>query len=435
MMNLKTTFSGSFLLLGLFLSSSIDLFADGCFFYDIENLGNSAESPNQRALIIHDGEMETLVLQVKYSGTVENFAWIIPLPSLPEGNLITTANDSIFKKLHDWTQPKVYRTSGQGYWDGETRGNDFEVSPANPEVQIWEKLQVGPYEVYLLSGSSSIALVDWLAANGYNFPEKANSIIDFYIQKNWYFAAIRVHVNPTLSKENSTYQAGLPGIKITFRTAKPIFPLRISELTSARENEIELYVAASHRMVSESYQTAAMDRNEVQRLIEKQIDDSRSTTTGISCACKRITEPSLNEQEYDYEKIFSDKIASFNQPTFIVEHATMQYTSSDPRSGSFDGYFNDYFAPGKEFWLTRLRTIFPPSSMYDDVYFIPDPHGDEWLTLDIYIEDPSASHPWLLGILGLPGILLLPFLASKRIRKRYARKSIMIILLLLIAIT
>jgi len=435
----KNTFIHSVILYVLLFFSN-RVFADGCFFYEVEQIGNSAESPNQRALIIYDGEKETLVLQVKYSGEVEKFAWVVPLPNLPEANTITTEDDTIFEEIHDETQPKVYRIFdryGKGYYLGGGGGEgDSELIP-EVAVQVWERLQVGPYEVAVLSGASSQALIDWLATNGYDFPGEAHAIIDFYIQKHWYFVATRVHVASTLDKNNSSYQAGLPALKMQFQTDKPVFPLRISELTSANENEIELYVAAPHRMVCESYHTVAMEQEEVQRLIEKQIDENNAnSSTGIACACDQATEPAQNETEYDYEAIFQDKIASFTKPTFIVEHATMQWTSYNPIEypdhGSFNGYFNEYFSPGEEFWLTRLRTILTPSDMQEDVTFIPDTNGDEWFYLWIHIED-KISNPWSATLFNLSGIILLPFFALKKFRRRQWKELLMAILAITIA--
>lgn len=373
--------------------------------------------------IIYNGKKETLVLQVKYSGNVEDFAWIVPIPALPEENSISTEKDSIFKQLHDWTQPRVYREreKAKGY------GLDEEGAPeiiSGPEVQVWERLQVGPYEVAVLSGSSSQALISWLASNGYPFPEEAGPTIDFYVQKKWYFLATRVQVQSPLPGSNSTYQAGLPALKMTFQTEKPVFPLRISELTSAEESEIELYIAAPHRMVCENYQTVAMDPNEVQRAIQKQIRDSkRVSSPGIACACKRILEPLDKGPECDYEAIFRSKLASYDKPTFLVEYAGKVYYYR------FNGYFSAYFAPSKYCWLTRLRSILTPREMKDDVVFLPDPNGDNQLGLNIFIQD-SVPNPWSASVFGF---FLLPLFALKKIRRRHTRELLLAILLIIIA--
>ena len=72
-----------------------------------------------------------------------------------------------------------------------------------------------------------------------------------------------------LIDNKSTYQPGLPGVKVTFPVDKPVFPLLILEISSARKNEIEVYAGGNHRMISESYNTYAMDWNEVENPIKK----------------------------------------------------------------------------------------------------------------------------------------------------------------------
>ncbi len=416
----------------------ISLFGDGGFFYDVETIGNSAESPNQRALIIHDGTRETLILQVKYSGTVNDFAWIVPVPRQPETGSITTTSDSIFQILHKYTQPRIITATkgGEGWWMPGSRGGFGDSVILEQGVTIWETLQVGPYDVAVISGTSSQALVDWLNANGFSFTGEAESVIDYYIQKEWFFVASKVNVQGNLSKSNSAYQSGLPALKISFTADQPVFPLRISEISSAPENEIELYVAAPHRMVCESYRTVIMDRDEVEeKMVAQMTEKEPGSTSGIACIFSRVLDPFESQTEYDYETIFRDEVIACKEPIFIVEYAGDAWTVHDPvsypGSGSFLGIFNGYFPPATLFWVTRFRTILSPDDMQKDVTFIPDPNGDQWhnLTIFIYREE---SNPWSASLFIWPGFFVIPFIIFKRIRKKYWREWIIGFLLLLI---
>lgn len=413
------------------------LFGDGGFFYDVEIVGNSAESPNQRALIIHDGTKETLILQVKYSGTVSDFAWIVPVPQLPDTNEITTTSDSIFQILHDYTQPRVYISSEEYGSGGTKRGFDSDGNVILEQgVTIWEIIQVGPFEVTVLSGESSQALIDWLNANGFSYTEDAESVIDYYIQKEWFFVASKVDVQGNLSKSNSAYQSGLPALKIAFSADQPVFPLRISEISSASENEIELYVAALHRMVCAGYQTVIMDRQEVEDKIYAQVAVSEpGSISGIACFCSRILDPAdPSPPGYDYETIFRDEVNKHKQPTFFVEYAgdAMAYDPVQyPDWGRFDGYFNGYFPPDTRFWITRFRTILSPQDMQEDVAFVSDPDGDNWHSLYIFL-DQEEPNPWYASVFIWPGFFIIPIVTFKRIRRKYWREWILGIFLLLI---
>jgi hypothetical protein len=54
---------------------------DGCFVW---NRGADLNEPSQKAIIHWKGRVETLILQVKYEGRAEDFAWIVPVPARPE---------------------------------------------------------------------------------------------------------------------------------------------------------------------------------------------------------------------------------------------------------------------------------------------------------------------------------------------------------------
>ncbi len=384
--------------------------ADGCFFIRSEKVGNSAESPNQRAVIIHHEGIETLILQVKYSGNAADFSWIVPLPVPPKDGEIKTTSDWIFSELHNQTQPRVYYTSSLGNTKREGGGFSGEDSKLG-QTTVWQILNVGPYEVAVISGTSSSALMNWLQNNDYDFPENAASTIDFYVQKNWCFVAMRVESMNKTTKSGSAYQAGLPPVEIRFNTVKPIFPLRISQISSAPQNEIELYLVNAHRMICENYQTVSFTNEEVTNKMRQ----GSGSKTGIACACKRVTGPNL-----DYEMIFRDKLAFYTKPTFICEAALPGFTPSENIHnfpGSFDGYFDPFFPPGSGFWVTRLRSVLNSTQMIQDMTFIQDSKGDHWLSLKIPIDD---NHYLLYGMIYfIPSIFLLALIRIKKIR-RYA---------------
>jgi hypothetical protein len=436
MIYLKYNFYNFIMVLFIILMLFDPISADGGFFpVKVEQMGNSAESPNQRAIIIYNENMETMILQVKFSGNAIDFAWVVPVASLPEENSIQLESDSIFTQLHDMTQPKVYRYNSAKLGGGGHRGWDNsepieEIN--NAQIQVWQNASVGPYEVNVISGNSSQALKDWLNAHGYNYAQASDEILDFYIQKKWYFMATKVIVDDQPADKNTTYQAGLPALKVSFSAEEPVFPLRISEISSAKNNEIEIYVAANHRMISDSYNSYAMDRNEVEQQIKDQIWETNLGNSGLACACKRETDPlGESSSNYDYEFIFRNKLYSLDDRTVIIEYAGQEYTSWDyeqyPNSGTLNGFFNTYFEEGSDFWITRFRTILSPEDMTDDVTFIPDPAGDEYLYLHFAIE---TQNPWEVSVIGIPLLFLIPLVFSSRIRKQYWKHSVISIAIL-----
>lgn len=417
--------------IGLFMVCADPGFGDGGFFpVEVDQIGNSALSPNQRAVVIYNGQNETLIVQVKYSGNVRDFAWVIPLPSMPDEQAIQTESDSIFTLLHDRSQPRVYRTDR--YYGGRGGGGDSGagmevIEDENAQARVWQSLVVGPYDVHIISGNTVQAVRDWLGSNGYDYTPSSDPVLDFYVQKGWFFMATKVSVADQ-NVTNSSYQAGLPALKVTFPVDQPVFPLRISEISSARENEIEIYVVADHRMISDSYPTYAMNQEEVSNQIKAQIDArSSDVNSGLACACIRVTDPDgENTLTYDYESIFRNTLSSLPSGSFLIEHVTSGWTSWEDMGylfeGMFDGFFDPYFPEGEYFMITRLRTILTSEEMADDVTFVPDPAGDDHLYLNTWI---NPYNPWQASTLVIPMVLLFPLCVSKKFRKRYGKQLIL----------
>lgn len=424
----------------LIFGSGRTVFADGCFIpMEVQQVGNSALSPNQRAVVIHDGENETLIVQVKYSGNIRDFAWVIPLPALPEAKDVQTESDSIFTLLHDMSQPKVF-VVGNGRWGGGGGGDltvpENGVEEINKAAQVWRNLSVGPYEIHIISGGSGQAVRDWLNVHGYAYDASTESVLDFYVRKRWYFLAAKVWIEEEENGTQSAYQAGLPALKVSFLADQPVFPLRISALSSANQNEIEIYVAAQHRMISDTYPTFAMNPDEVEAQIKAQVDaQTTGAGSGLACACRRLTGPTqYGPPTYDYEAIFREKLASLPSGSLIMEYSGSHYIPSenDYWAGSFGGFFDPYFPDQYFFILTRLRTVFGPDQMIDDVTFVPDPEGDDWLLLHMYLDEKSHN-PWRTAGLGFPLLFFIPLIFNKAFRKRYAsRMALLVIALYLI---
>jgi hypothetical protein len=182
-----------FLVLFLLVISSFFVAADGGFFLKDAYKNQDLYEPQQKAIIIHDNNKETLIIQASSEGDVSNFAWVIPVPSYPEVNI---SNSNLFEELHYLTQPDTIeaispldmlpvRTMSKGVFEG---------------VTVYEQKTAGIFDVAILSSEDADSLITWLNQNSYYIPEKASEIIDSYIQNKWYFIAMKVNKenNPLL---------------------------------------------------------------------------------------------------------------------------------------------------------------------------------------------------------------------------------------------
>ncbi len=230
-------------ILFLLATTGTPVLADGGFFPDsvYRDLYESA----QKAVILYGNCTEHLILSVSFEGDAEDFAWVIPVPNIPE---IAVSEAELFWELSELTATGAPGNGG-GFWC-------FGGAAPAPEggVDVIEEEVVGPYATAILSATNATALADWLNANGYVFPEEGEAIVSEYIGKEWYFVATKINA----VEEDTGYalaEGAIEPIMLSFASDDIIYPLRISSLsaTDATPPEVLLYVLADHVMVPEQY--------------------------------------------------------------------------------------------------------------------------------------------------------------------------------------
>ncbi len=242
----------------LLATTATPVLADGGFFPDsmYRDLYESA----QKAVIVYGNRTgnctgnctgnytEHLILSVSFEGDAEDFAWVIPVPNLPE---ITVSDTELFWELSDFTATEFPR--GGGGFSCFPYG--AAPSPGDQGgVDVIEEQVVGPYATAILSATNATALADWLNANGYIFPEEGEEIVSEYIEKEWYFVATKINAVEEGTGE-ALEEGAIEPIVLSFASNETVYPLRISSLsaTTATPPEVLLYVLADHVMVPEQY--------------------------------------------------------------------------------------------------------------------------------------------------------------------------------------
>jgi len=164
--------------------------ADGGFFPPVYYKEDLFE-PSQKAVLIHDSVTEQLILQVSYKGNMTDFAWIVPTPGYPEVN---KSSSLLFEELHYLTEPD-YVQAPDLRWGYALSG----LKESNG-VQVYEQMQVGIFEVTILSADDSDALIDWLNDNQYSISSRASEVLQEYVDEGWFFTAMRINLEPSDEK-------------------------------------------------------------------------------------------------------------------------------------------------------------------------------------------------------------------------------------------
>ncbi|MDM8549863.1 DUF2330 domain-containing protein [Desulfobacterales bacterium HSG2] len=216
--------------------------ADGCFVWR-ESIGSWLREPAQKAVIYWDGSREMLLLQVRYEGPAEDFAWIVPLPSEPETTVVD-ADKSPFAEISLYAR----RRTGQ---DLRLRSmGRSAVRSSRTEVDVIDRRIVGVYDIAVLASAHAGSLTGWLNKNGFAFPASRTDVLEHYTKKKWVYAAMRIDRKALGTVETSKLAVGeIQPVRFSFATTEMVYPLRISSV-NAGETEILLYVLADVPMAA-----------------------------------------------------------------------------------------------------------------------------------------------------------------------------------------
>lgn len=218
--------------------------------------------PVQVAFLRHDEELgiEHMTVMPKIWGAATDFAWVVPVPALPE---LAEADPALLEQLSSLSRPR-YR-SRDGFWNCE---NQFTADPAaggrDDLVEIVDERIVGIYQTMTLAADDAGALVDSLSAWGFlhegNLTE-VTALLDSYVQDDWYFVAMRVDSTAFFEDGPASFggdKAPVPPpyydgpavqpITFSFAADGLVYPLRISSVSAYEDSEVYLYTAASHRL-------------------------------------------------------------------------------------------------------------------------------------------------------------------------------------------
>jgi len=204
--------------------------ADGGFFRPRESPADIYE-PEQKAFIWYKDGVEDLVLQASYQGAVSDFAWVVPVPAQPE---VDKVDGALFHELSRLTAVREYH---RGMLGGNMIGRAESAG-----VAVLERKQVGHYDVSVLAATDANALANWLNANGYAMPEGAEQVLNHYVERAWYYVAMRIAAGSEAVGQK--LRSGLiEPLRLTFSTEQIVYPFRITALNPGG-TEVLLYVAA-----------------------------------------------------------------------------------------------------------------------------------------------------------------------------------------------
>ena len=247
------------LTLGLALAIPNTASACGGFFC---NPNEPVDQAGEDILFAVDTEAETVTVhvQIQYQGPAEEFAWVVPVPAVPEIELST---DALFDALRtrqatfnlDYVTDGVCESSWGGTTAGTTTGSSTGTSswtssssPGGsyaPGVTIVSTDKVGPYETVVLAATDSAALTDWLLDNGYDLPPGIEPLLEPYVASGSNFVALKL--------AKSADDGDLAPLAMTFPGSAASIPIQLTSIAATPDMRLRVYVLGDERSVPENY--------------------------------------------------------------------------------------------------------------------------------------------------------------------------------------
>jgi hypothetical protein len=298
-------------------------------------------------------ETVTAVVQIQYQGPSEEFAWVLPVPGIPE---VKVSSDLAFTRLQLASNPQYNLST---VIEGDCLQGDF--PPSFPQgsvgvdgsggtggaggsgVTVLAQGNVGPYDFVVVQPDGAFehvgdVMVEWLTNEGYDVvppggdPAEISDLLGSYLEGGMNLIAFRL----TKGNDNGTIRP----IRITYESEQPMIPIRPTAVAVNDDMGVMVWVLGESRAVPVNYRS--LELNEA--LIDWTTAGSNYNQVVIAAANEAGGQGFVTEragQTLDYENVIVSDFEreqweqlQINQPALSSEELLRQSV----RFSGWDGY-------------------------------------------------------------------------------------------------
>lgn len=207
-------------------------------------------------VLMREGDRTVLSMQPDYEGPPEDFALVVPVPTVVRREDVRTLDRALFERIERLTGPRL-----MDYWErdpcapdrfdsdpfavfgsgGSGSGAGSEPEGSGPPVRVEERFAVGEYDVVVLGARESSALESWLVAHRYRIPQGAGELLRPYVEGGMKFFVVRVN-GSRVRFENG--RAVLSPIRVHYVSSEFALPIRLGLLSSAGSQDVVALILA-----------------------------------------------------------------------------------------------------------------------------------------------------------------------------------------------
>ena len=230
--------------------------ACGGFFCNASSPVNQAA---ERIIFARNGDGTlTQLVQILYSGPSERFAWVLPVPGIPE---VGVSSDLAFQRLQNATNP-TYRLNttieGECWSDfgGDSGTMDASVSAAadsyggEPPVTVIASGTVGPFDWEVITVDPELenlaeAALEWLQENSYDVAPQTAEVLGPYLDDGMNLIAFRL--------TKGAHAGSIRPVSLTFTSPMPMIPIRPTAVAATQDMGVLVWVLGAVRAFPANY--------------------------------------------------------------------------------------------------------------------------------------------------------------------------------------
>jgi hypothetical protein len=242
-----------------------------CGFY-VSKADGVLKNKTSQVILVKEGNRNVITMYNDFKGDSKDFAMVVPVPVVLEKNDIHVVDPSIFKKLNDYSAPRLVQYYDQnpcyenimdqalagkvaGVQLNETVVSGYGTKKRDLGVKVEARYLVGEYDILILSAKESSGLKEWLTDNGYKIPAAAEEVLDPYIKSNLKFFVVKVNEDEK-KKLNNNF---LRPIQIKFNSPKFMLPIRLGMANADGDQDLVVYAfTAKGRVECTNYRNVDM---------------------------------------------------------------------------------------------------------------------------------------------------------------------------------
>ena len=225
----------------------------------------------QRVIFVDNPDATiTALVQLRYQGSAQKFAWVIPVPGRPT---VGVSSSVVFDRLDAatapqyWLEVSVSGTALSGMCMRQTypqtppvedAGLASASSPdaATPPITIIDQGSVGPYDYVTLAADKSLAdpakvATDWLTTNGYELTALDSKVLSPYLSQGFNLLAFRL--------TNGADRGSIRPVSLTYESTLPRIPIIPTAVATQADLGVQVWVLGPSQAVPENYKSLVLN--------------------------------------------------------------------------------------------------------------------------------------------------------------------------------